>query len=193
MRTRTLWMPVLAFLMLLSAAVPARAQSTFLTPYIGSSFNSTFDDYYFGTKLHYGAALTWLGSSGIGFEVDFGYAPTFFEPGEDEFFDFESKGNVTTLMGNLVLGGGGAGFKPYASGGLGLMRSRIDSPSDLFDYTDNGFGVNVGGGVRVGSGNFGLKGDVRYFRQLSELSPFNGLDLGDFSFWRGSVGVSFGF
>jgi len=186
-------MPVLALVLLVSSAAPARAQSTYLTPYIGSSFNSTFDDYDFGTKLHYGAALTWLGSSGIGFEVDFGYAPTFFEPGEDELFDFESKGNVTTLMGNLVLGGGGGGFKPYASGGLGLMRSRIEGVSDLFEYTDNGFGVNVGGGVRVGSGNFGLKGDVRYFRQLSELSPFDGLDLGDFSFWRGTVGLSLGF
>jgi hypothetical protein len=177
----------------MSSVVPARAQSTYLTPYIGSSFNSTFDDYDFGTKLHYGAALTWLGSGGIGFEVDFGYAPTFFEEGEDELFDFESRGNVTTLMGNLVLGGGGGGLRPYASGGLGLMRSRIEGISDLFDYTDNGFGVNVGGGVRVGSGNFGVKGDVRYFRQLSELSPFDGFDLGDFSFWRGTVGLSFGF
>ena len=193
MRTHVLVMPFLALVLLASSAMPAGAQSTYLTPYIGSSFNSTFDDYDFGTKLHYGAALTWLGSGGIGFEVDFGYAPTFFEPGEDEFFELDSEGNLTTLMGNLVLGGGGGGFKPYVSGGLGLMRSNIRGVGDLFDYSDNGFGVNAGGGLRVGAGGFAVKGDIRYFRQLSELSPFNGFDLGEFSLWRGTVGLSFGF
>ena len=125
--------------------------------------------------------------------MDFGYSPTFFEPGEDDFFDFESKGNVTTLMGNLVVGGGGGGFKPYASGGIGLMRSRIEGVSELLDWEDNGFGVNIGAGLRVGGGHFGLRGDIRYFRQLSNLSPFDGLDLGDFSFWRSTVGVALGF
>jgi hypothetical protein len=190
---RLLHLVMCVFMLLASAASPARAQSTYFTPYVGSSFNSSFDDYDFGTKLHYGAAFTWLSSAGIGFEVDFGYAPTFFEPGEDEFFEFDSKGNVTTLMGNLVLGGGGGGFKPYVSGGLGLMRSNIEGFGDLFDYSNNGFGVNAGGGLRVGTGRFAVKGDLRYFRQLSELSPFNGFDLGDFSFWRGTVGLSLGF
>jgi hypothetical protein len=183
----------MALLILIAVPAPARAQQTFLTPYIGSSFNSTFDDYDFGTKLHYGAALTWLGQSGLGFEIDFGYAPTFFEPGDDEFFDFGSRGNVTTLMGNLVLGGGGGGLKPYASGGIGLMRSSIEAVGDLFDYTDNGFGVNVGGGLRGGSGNFGVRGDLRYFRQISDLTPISSFELGDFSFWRASVGLSIGF
>ena len=192
MLTRNLWMPVFALLILVSSVAPARAQSTYLTPYFGSSFNSSLDDYDFGTKMHYGASLTHFGS-GVGFEVDFGYSPTFFEPGEDDFFDFESKGNVTTLMGNLVVGGGGGGFKPYASGGIGLMRSRIEGVSELLDWEDNGFGVNIGAGLRVGGGHFGLRGDIRYFRQLSDLSPFDGLDLGDFSFWRSTVGVSFGF
>lgn len=182
-----------ALLALVALPAPARAQQTWLTPYIGSSFNSTFDEYEFGTKLHYGAALTWLGQSGIGFEVDLGYAPTFFEPGEDEFFDFESKGSVTTLMGNLVIGGTGGGLKPYASGGIGLMRSRIEAVSDLLDYEDNGFGVNVGAGLRGGSGRLGIRGDLRYFRQISDLTPLRNFELGDFSFWRGTVGLSIGF
>jgi hypothetical protein len=174
-------------------ASSARAQQTFITPYIGSSFDSSVDDFDFGTKLHYGAALTWLGGSGIGFEVDFGYAPTFFESGEDEFFELESDGSVTTLMGNLVFGGGGSGVKPYVSGGFGLMRSRIDTPSELFEFSDNGFGVNAGGGLRIGSRNFAVKGDLRYFRQLSDLGSFGDLELGDFSFWRATAGLSFGF
>ena len=38
-----------------------------------------------------------------------------------------------------------------------------------------------------------VKGDLRYFRQLSDLGFFQDFELGDFSFWRGTVGVSFGF
>ena len=186
-------MSVLTLVATLALPSAARAQQTFFTPYVGSSFNSTVDEYDFGTKLHYGLALTWLGQSGLGFEVDLGYAPTFFEPGEDEFFAFDSRGSVTTLMGNLVLGGGGGGLKPYASGGVGLMRSHIEGFSDLVDYKDNGFGVNVGGGLRGGSGRLGIRGDLRYFRQISNLTPLNDFELGGLSFWRGSIGVSLGF
>ena len=170
----------------------ASAQGTYFTPYIGTSFNSSVDDYDFGTKLHYGADLTFLSGGWIGFQIDFGYAPTFFEAGEDEFLDLESDGSVTTLMGNLVLGGP-TGL--YASGGLGLMRSRIGSPADLFDeVSKNEFGVNVGGGIRIGAAKgFGVRGDLRYFRQVNDLGRVYNLDLGDFSFWRATAGVSFGF
>jgi hypothetical protein len=186
-------MALFALFALVGIPASARAQSTYLTPYIGSSFNSSFDDYDFGTKLHYGAALTWLGRSGLGFEVDFGYAPTFFEPGEDSFFDLDPKGTVVTLMGNVVAGGGGGGLKPYVSGGFGLMRSRIETVREALDYRDNGFGVNVGGGIRGGSGRLGLRGDLRYFRQISDLTPIRSFELGAFSFWRGTVGLSVGF
>ena len=193
MRMRTLWMPVFALCLLAAAPRAAQAQGSYFTPYIGSSFDSSFDDYDFGTKLHYGAQLTWLGSSGIGFEIDFGYAPTFFEPGEDEFFDLESEGSVTTLMGNLVLGGGGSGVKPFVSAGFGLMRSNIETADEFFDFEDNGWGVNAGGGLRIGSRRLAVKGDIRYFRQLSDLGFIGDFELGDFHFWRGTAGVSFGF
>jgi hypothetical protein len=172
---------------------PAHAD-TFLTPYLGTTFNSSFDDYEdFGNKLHYGVGLGWLGTSGLGFEVDFAYAPTFFEPGDDQIFDFDSEGNLTTLMGNLVFGRKGGGVQPYVSGGFGLIRSNVQSVGDVFEYSDNGFGVNAGAGLRVGSGNIGIRGDLRYFRQLSDLTPIRNIELGDFSFWRASAGVSIGF
>ena len=45
--------------------------------------------------------------------------------------------------------------------------------------------------------NFGLQGDVRYFRSLEDTeadgeSDFN-IGLGSFSFWRGTVGLVFRF
>jgi hypothetical protein len=192
MRSRTALLIVFALALVPGMPSAARAQGTFFTPYIGSSFNSSVDDFDFGTKLHYGADLTFLSGGGIGFQVDFGYAPSFFEAGEDEFLDLESDGSVMTLMGNLVLGGP-TGL--YASGGLGLMRSRIGSPADLFDeVSKNEFGVNVGGGVRIGSAKgFGVKGDLRYFRQVNDLGRVYNLDLGDLSFWRATAGLSFGF
>ena len=188
MPSRKLLMPLLALGLLIGAPSVARAQF-FITPYVGTSFSSSVDDYDFGTKLHYGVALDWLSSSGIGFEVDFGYSPTFFEPGDDEFLEFESDGNITTLMGNVVFGGL-SGL--YVSGGLGLMRSNIQSIGGLFeDVSDNGFGWNAGGGLRIGGDKFAVRGDLRYFRQFDDLGSIDDLniELGGLSFWRAAAGL----
>jgi hypothetical protein len=184
----------IAFVILTLGLVhPARAQ-VFLTPYVGTTFSSSFDDYDdFGNKLHYGGALTWLGQSGLGFELDFGYAPTFFNEGADELFEFESDGNLTTFMANLVVGRSGSGLQPYLSGGFGLIRSDVRDALELFEYTDNGFGVNVGAGLFAGGSRFGLRGDLRYYRQLTDLTPIRNLELGDFTFWRASAGLAIGF
>jgi hypothetical protein len=66
----------------------------------------------------------------------------------------------------------------------------------LFDVnTKNDFGFDVGGGVMgFFNTNVGIRGDVRYFRSFSGSSDnVTGLGLSEFSFWRGSVGVSFKF
>lgn len=190
MPSRKLLMPVLTLVLLIAAPSVARAQF-FITPYVGTSFASSVDDYDFGTKLHYGVALDWLSSSGLGFEIDAAYSPTFFEPGEDEFLEFESDGNITTLMGNIVFGGL-SGI--YLSGGVGLMRSNIQSVGGLFeDLSDNGFGWNAGGGLRIGGSRFALRGDLRYFRQFDEIGSINNIQLGSLSFWRAGAGVSIGF
>ena len=88
--------------------------------------------------MNFGASLGWMGAGIAGFEVDFGYAPNFFErtTGDDNFEYGDS--NVTTLMGNVVLGapiGGqtGLGIRPYAVGGVGIIKSRIDNAEQLFD------------------------------------------------------------
>jgi hypothetical protein len=197
MLTRSLVVSALAAVLM---AIPASARAdTFLTPYIGSTFAAKYgpalEDP--GSKFVYGADLMWLGTSGLGFEVDFAYHPNFFEAGDDEeFFDFDSDGNVLTLMGNVVFGHKGGGVQPYVVGGAGLMRTNVTDVSGFLidDINDTAFGINLGGGLRVGGPKFGIRGDLRYFRQLSDVE-FGDLDvdLGDFSYWRGTVGVSFGF
>ncbi len=191
-------------------AAPAKASADWLfTPFIGmnwggsaefTDFAGDFEDE-FEQKVNFGASLSWMGAGALGFEVDFGYSPNFFQntAGDDDFEYGDS--NVTTLMANLKVGapfGGqtGGGIRPYASGGLGLIKTRIDDPEDLFELNSTDWGFNVGGGVTgFFSDNFGLQGDVRYFRSLQDNEPDDEFDLalGSFNFWRGTVGLVFRF
>jgi hypothetical protein len=45
------------------------------------------------------------------------------------------------------------------------------------------------------SDNFGLRGDVRYFRGLQDNQPSGPLDfaVSDLRFWRGTLGATFRF
>jgi len=191
-------------------AAPAKASADWLfTPFFGMNWGGTaeFTDFggdfedEFEQKMNFGASLSWMGAGAFGFEVDFGYSPNFFQntTGDDDFEFGDS--NVTTLMANLKVGvpfGGqtGGGIRPYASGGLGLIKSRIDDPDDLFELNSTDWGFNVGGGVTgFFTDNFGLQGDVRYFRSLQDNEPDDEFDLalGSFNFWRGTVGLVFRF
>jgi hypothetical protein len=192
------------------AAAPVKASADWLfTPYIGWNWGGTagftdiagdFEDE-FERRSNFGASLAWMGAGAVGFEVDFGFSPNFFQDtAGDEDFEYGDS-NVTTLMANLTVGapfGGqsGGGIRPYASGGVGLMKTRIDDPDDLFEVNSTDWGVNVGGGVAgFFNDRFGLRGDVRYFRSLQDNEPDDELDLalGSFRFWRGTVGVIFRF
>ena len=196
----------------ITAAAPAKASADWLfTPFIGwnwgagVTFNSDLGDFddEFEKKFNYGATLAWMGAGIFGFEVDFGYAPNFFESTEGDANFSYGDSNVTTLMGNVILGipiGGqtGLGIRPYVSGGVGLIKSRIDGADDLFelDTDSNNFGMNVGAGLTgFFTDNVGLKGDIRYFRSLQDDDEPNefGFSFGQFDFWRGSVGVTFRF
>jgi hypothetical protein len=192
------------------AGMPAKASADWLfTPFVGMNWGGTagfndaigsFEDE-FERQVNFGASLAWMGAGVFGFEVDFGYSPNFFQntAGEGDFQFGDS--NLTTLMANVKLGvpfGGqhGGGIRPYASGGVGIMKSKIDDPDDLFTVNSTDWGFNVGGGVTgFFSDKFGLTGDVRFFRSLEDNEPDNELDvtIGTFRYWRGTVGVVFRF
>lgn len=189
------------------AAAPRTASADWiLTPFIGANFGGSADvngsggstvSNKFEKKLDYGASLTTMGAGPLGFEVDFGYSPNFFESAATPSgFRFTNKSNVTTLMGNLVVGGHAGAVRPYAVAGVGLLRSNVQDFKEVFSVnTKNDFGLDVGGGVMgFFSKNVGLRGDVRYFRGFNGSNDNKtGLGLSDFKFWRGSVGVSFKF
>jgi hypothetical protein len=190
-------------------AAPAAADWS-VTPWLGVNFggNADFGDVgdfedNFEKKAVFGGTVQWMGNGIIGAEVDFGWAPNFFEVTTgDGDFDFGDS-NLTTLMGNIVVGvpvGGqsGPGIRPYGSGGIGLIRSSVDGGELFEDLSANDLGVNVGGGV-LGyiNDHVGIRGDIRYFRSLQDNDgddvDLGDLGLADFRFWRASVGVTFRF
>jgi opacity protein-like surface antigen len=200
MQVRKLFIITALSLMLIPAS--ASAQGWFFTPFVGANFggNASFGDFddfddEFERRVDFGATLGW-NPSVVGFEVDFGWSPNFFEnTSGDANFEFGDS-NVTTLMGNLLISAPpGRGIRPYGSTGLGLIRSHIGGAGDLFgDLNTNDFGFNFGGGMNGQfSDNVGIRGDIRYFRSLQDNEPDGELDLGlsNFDFWRGTVGVSF--
>jgi opacity protein-like surface antigen len=193
---------IIATMALALAPASAFAQSWYFTPFVGANFggSASFGDFdelddEVEKRIDFGATLGWQPAI-VGFEVDFGYSPNFFEDTVgDANFDFGDS-NVTTLMGNLVVGAPpGNAVRPYGSAGLGLIRSHVSGAGAFFDeLTSNDFGMNIGGGVNGQfTDNIGIRGDIRYFRSLQDNEPDDEFDLAlsDFDFWRGTVGVTF--
>lgn len=181
--------------------VSASAQSWFVSPFVGANFGGSADfgdfpdaDDEVERRLDFGATVGWNPNI-VGFEVDFGWSPNFFEDtAGDANFEFGDS-NVTTFMTNLLISAPpGTGLRPYLSSGLGLIRAQIDTDGLFNDLSTNDLGVNIGAGINGQfTDNVGIRGDVRYFRSLQDNEPDNDLDLslGSFDFWRGTVGMTF--
>jgi hypothetical protein len=192
MRLRHFLFVSIAALLLLPA--PARAD-WFVSPMIGGNFGG--DAPSTDRKPAFGVSFGYMGAGIVGFEGQLMYTNQFFAPKS-----VIGSNNVTSLMGNVIVGapiGDVRQFRPYVSGGVGLLRSRIGgNAGDLFDVSSNDFGMNIGGGGMVFlSPNVGLRGDLRYFRSINGSST-NGLipvdvDLGSFHFWQATGGVAFRF
>lgn len=194
-------------------AVPRNASADWvITPFVGWNFGASADvnnaiaGMSFGNKFEhkvdYGVSLAQMGAGIIGWEVDFGYSPNFFETStaSNNDFQFTNDSNTTTLTGNVIvgapLGGHGGSIRPYAVGGVGLIRTKVQDVGQFFDVnTKNDFGFDLGGGVMgYVAQNVGIRGDIRYFRSFNgSTDNVTGLGLSSFRFWRGSVGVSFKF
>ncbi|MDQ3169601.1 MAG: outer membrane beta-barrel protein [Acidobacteriota bacterium] len=186
----------------LCLAPTAASAEWILTPFIGASFNTgsdvtdeEFDELVDGSKMTYGGTLTYLGGGILGFEVDFGYSPEFFS-GDDDEVDFIDSSNYSSLMANVVLSSPKGAFRPYGTAGVGLIKTTIDDVDDIIEVDRNALGFNVGGGVMAFfTDNVGVRGDLRYFRQMGESDDDDEIDfdLKALRFWRGTVGVSFRF
>jgi hypothetical protein len=164
----------------LAVAGPLQAQA-YLTPNVGMAFGGDLDD----SRVSYGGTLTFAGDGILGFAVDFAYTPDFL--GTTAF----GKSNATTLMGNLVLLSPQGRTRIYGSGGVGLLKTRVEDVSGFFEIDSNELGVNVGGGILFVPDKIGFQADIRYFRNLTDPEPDDefDVDLGDLNYWRASAGI----
>jgi hypothetical protein len=179
---------VLAAAALICAPAQARAEG-YISPWVAANSGTGFDNGRAAVGLQAGA----MGGGVIGGEVGFGYSPSFWGTA-NEF----GNNSVIDLMGNVIVGvpvGGtrGAGIRPYLTAGLGLLRTQVDGGTIAqVSSSNNDFGWNAGGGVMgYFSDHVGLRGDLRYLRNIENNSTSSNLDFdpGSFHFWRASIGV----
>ena len=160
-------------MLILASAAPARAQFYF-APFIGYDFGgdagqcpSLFTDCT-EKKGGYGVTIGVLAGGVFGIEEDIGYAPDFF--GQSASYGDNS---VLSAMTNLVVGIPIKGFRPFASGGVGLMRTHVPlgltTPAGT--QSDNTWAYDIGGGVMFFfPHHLGFRADYRYFKSLQALS-----------------------
>jgi opacity protein-like surface antigen len=185
---------VVAALSLVLLPGTARADWLF-TPNIGGGFGGDASG---REHLTWGASIGWMGAGIIGWEADLAYTPEFFEPDDDDL-DIIENSNVTSFMGNVLIGipiGGqtGGGFRPYFSGGVGVLQTNVESGESLFTVDNNEFGFNLGAGAMgFMTDHVGFRGDIRYYRSFEDPVEDNEFDVGvgNFDFWRGTAGITF--
>jgi opacity protein-like surface antigen len=177
---------------LVLALSPADARADWLfTPSIGTTFGGDTNG---NEHFTYGAAIGWMGAGVFGWEADLSYTPEFFE-GSDSDFDFDGGSNVVSGMVNAIIGfpERSGRFRPYFTGGIGMLQTEARSNRDLFSVDNSEFGFNLGiGAIGFVSDHVGIRGDMRYMRSLQDPSLDNEFDIatGNFDYWRGSVGMT---
>ena len=132
----------------------------------------------------------------LGFEVDFGWSPNFFQPaGLDDDIDFGDSSLMTLMANVLVTMPSGFGVRPYGSGGIGWIRANIGDELLPTNLKQDDVGFNVGAGVYgMFTDAAGIRGDIRYFRSFEgdNLESALGLRIGTIEYWRATVGFRFG-
>ncbi len=181
---------VSAAVALIWAPLDARADG-YVSPWIGTQFGSNWNN----GRAGFGADVGYMGAGIIGGELDFGYSPSFFGTTNDF-----GHNTVINLMGNLIVGApigvthGMSGIRPYATVGIGMLRTQIDGGTlARVSSSNTGWGWDAGVGL-MGYFNehVGLRGDVRYLRGFQNPSTGNAIiDLNGppIHFWRIGAGV----
>jgi hypothetical protein len=140
--------------------------------------------------------LVFGGSGGLlgevfGIEGDFGHAPGFFGPRDQNLV---LKSSVMTITGNVIVGlprrATEYTLRPYGIGGFGLMRARVYNAPNALDVLMTRPAMNVGGGVTGAlSDRTGLGWELRYFRSLGGQPGPQSFGPERLSFWRASMAL----
>jgi hypothetical protein len=156
----------------LASALPAPARAEgFISPFYGRNFGN--NDACPNLQRCEGKNNTWgvaLGAMGdvVGFEEDISFSDKFFTdaPNVDS--------SVTSFMSNFMVIPKLGPVRPYAVIGLGLIMSRANLETPQVELTNNNsLALDYGGGLGIFFGDhLGIRGDLRVFRTLQDLSLF---------------------
>jgi hypothetical protein len=209
-----------------SSASPATSSGPdhwFASAYLGSNFGSGNSnnlqnvtninvDTGSNASINFGGEVgyTWAGKIGAEFLAN--YSPNF----ELTNVLLERRPNVATYMFNGIAAvpiSTEHRFRPFVSGGIGevalhsttftIVPPTGTNVATLATTTTNGtrFGWDLGGGVMVFNGAWGLRGDVRYYKATVDNNPtdhtiagvFLTQELSGLSFWNANFGIAFRF
>ena len=166
-----------------------------------------------GASFNVGGQLAYLWSGKVGAEFLADFSPSF---NLDNVL-FENSPQVNDYMFNAIAAipiGGEHLFQPYVSGGIGAitLRSRVfaldpllavpTAISDVDTVKVNGsrFGWDIGAGGMGFSGNWGFRGDIRYYRATvnntinlnnTPETIFANQALSGLNVWKANVGLAF--
>ena len=114
--------------------------------------------------------------------------------------------NVNTYMANAIVKAEFRGIEPYLSGGFGGVQMHantvtaiVNASPVLTSSTQMKAGTNVGGGFFAFANQWGIRGDIRYYK-TSNTDPeklTNGVNdftqtlLSNLNFWRANLGIAF--
>ncbi len=174
------------------------AAERYLRGFVGIAFggSTTFVDLEQATGRPHpavGAAAVWLGDL-VGVEVEASRVPGFFDRGTrtlvtSSALSLISGSVVVALPRHLVE----YGLRPYAVGGVGWLRIRLDDVGDVFRLRLNRAAMVVGGGATgFLTARVGLNWDVRYVRMMPTRDAEAGVSFGPprLRFWRGSMSIA---
>ena len=191
---------VLTCLLLLAAAVPARADF-FVVPFAGIKFGGSTSivdlELAAGTrKLVLGAAAMQIDEGIIGYEVSFANVSGYFSNEDLALRDplMKTGSYVSDLTGAVVIsappGMTGGGLRPYAVVGGGLIHAEAEDFLEIFQVRRTVPALTFGGGASgLITNNVGVRFDVRYLRSLSRDDPSIG-DVGRrIDYWRFTIGL----
>ncbi len=163
----------------------------YVSPFVGVNFGGdagarfavAVDD---PNKVTYGLSFGKMSGGIFGGELDLAYTKNFFGDGGD-FIDNSLLSVMPSLVIGIPIGGqSGAGVRPYATAGIGLLRREV-RVRGFDEITANDMAYSVGlGAMGFVSTHFGIRADYRYFRNFK----VDGDDLADLSLERGTFDYS---
>jgi len=184
---------------LVSWAAPAHADFI-ITPFVGKTFAAQTTFLLANVDKQswmLGASAAWLTDGVFGAEIDFGYAPRFFDSDQVTNGNIVEPGrNVVSLTGNVLLAVPLSvtrdSLRPYISAGMGLLHAGSADLLTLSTVGRNLPAVSIGGGA-IGflSRRTGVRFDLRHIRSTGrDVDTSTLLTSPRLGWWRATIGVA---